>query len=226
VVLIIHLITPPVYLPTEAGVVMDLPDHVQVSGLDGGDFYGSPAPVSDTEHRLLPKDTEYARNNYDDDHGHHIYFSIVLSGLQQYTIHPPEVCLVAQGWNIVKTDYVPVTLDSGHKIVICNLSLEHPMLDDNRQLHTVKAYYMYWYVADNLCTPSHLQRNLRSSWDRIVHNRDHRWAYVIAMSYITETTQSSGGMNAPATKDMLTAFIRQIVPTFQKSEIPSYTDNR
>jgi hypothetical protein len=83
---------------------------------------------------------------------------------------------------------------------------------------------MYWYVADNLTTPSHFERNLMSSWDRVVHNRDHRWAYVIAMSPITETF-FSGGMTPEETRNMLTAFIRQIVPTFQKSELGSYTTN-
>jgi EpsI family protein len=223
--LVIFLVTPPVFLPTEAGVVMDLPDQVKLTSIDGGDFFGSPAEVSDTEHRLLPKDTEYARKNYDDFDGHQIYFSIVLSGLQQYTIHPPEVCLVAQGWTIAGQEDVPVELDSGHHLVVRNLSLQRNVPDHEHQPHLVKAYYMYWYVADNLTTPSHLERNLMSSWDRIVHNRDHRWAYVIAMSPITETLYPDG-MNPSQTRDMLTAFIRQIVPTFQKSEIPRYTAKR
>jgi EpsI family protein len=222
VMLVIFLVSPPVSLPPEAGVVMDLPDQVKLSGIDGGDFFGSPADVSEAEHRLLPKDTEYSRKNYDDFHGHQIYFSIVLSGLQQYTIHPPEVCLVAQGWSIAGQEDIPIALDSGHRIVVRNLSLQRTVPHRERRPHLVKAYYMYWYVADNLTTPSHLERNLMSSWDRVVHNRDHRWAYVIAMSPITETIYPDG-MNAEQTRDMLTAFIRQIVPTFQKSEIPRYT---
>ena len=222
--LVLFLVTPPVSLPPEAGVVMDLPDQVKLSGPDGGDFFGSPAEVSEAEHRMLPKDTEYARKNYDDFHEHHIFFSIVLSGLQQYTIHPPEVCLVAQGWSIVGHEDIPISLESGHQLVVRNLSLQRDMLDAERKPHTIKAYYMYWYVADNLTTPSHLERNLRSSWDRIVHNRDHRWAYVIAMSPITETL-FPGGMTAEETRNMLKAFIRQIVPTFQKSELGSYTAN-
>jgi hypothetical protein len=77
---------------------------------------------------------------------------------------------------------------------------------------------MYWYVADNLTTPSHLTRNLISSWDRVVNNRDHRWAYVIAMSPITKTFRPDG-LDADQTREMLTNFIRQIVPTFQKNEL-------
>jgi exosortase len=223
--ILLFLVSPPVFLPTEAGVVMDLPDQVKLSGLDGGDFFGSPAEVSDVEHKLLPKDTEFERKNYDDYHEHRIYFSIVLSGLQQYTIHPPEVCLVAQGWTIAGHEDIPIDLQSGHRLVVRNLSLQRDVLDSEQHRHTIKADYMYWYVADNLTTPSHLERNLMSSWDRVVRNRDHRWAYVIAMSPITDTL-ISGGMTADDTRNMLTAFIRQIVPTFQKSELQGYTANR
>jgi exosortase len=226
VMLLVFLLSPPVFLPRESGVVMDLPDEVKLTGFDGGHFYGSPAPVTDSEHTLLPQDTEYARKNYDDFHRHQIYFSIVLSGLQQYTIHPPEVCLRAQGWDIVGQDDLPIVLDSGHTLMVRNLSIERNDVDSHHQPFRRKAYYMFWYVTDNITTPSHLERNLRSSWDRIAHNRDHRWAYVIAMSDITSTTLPSGGLDAQQTRDLLTAFIRQIVPTFQKSEISSYTANR
>jgi EpsI family protein len=225
VFLVLFFITPPIVLPKEPGVVMELPDEVKLAGLDGGHFYGSQAPVSDAEHTMLPKDTEYARKNYDDFHRHQIYFSIVLSGLQQYTIHPPEVCLVAQGWTIKSHQDIPITLDSGHQLLVRNLSIERAEPDSNGQMRLRKSYYMYWYVTDGITTASHLERNLRSSWDRIVHGRDHRWAYVIAQSYITDSIYP-GGMNADQTREMLTAFIRQIVPTFEKSEIPSYTANR
>ena len=222
--LCIYWITPPVYLPTEAGVVMSLPDEVKLSGIDGGHFYGSEAQVSDVEHRLLPKDTEFARMNYDDFHNHSVFFSIVLSGVQQYTIHPPEVCLVAQGWTIVGQEDVPIQLKSGNQLVVRNLTLQRDAMDRNQVHHLVKAYYMYWYVADNLATPSHMTRNWMSSWDRVVHNRDHRWAYVIAMSPITETIRPDG-LNAAQTRDLLSNFIRQIVPSIQKSELAKHADN-
>ena len=83
---------------------------------------------------------------------------------------------------------------------------------------------MYWYVADNITTPDHATRNWTSSWDRVIHNRDHRWAYVIAMSPITQTFRPDG-LNADQTRDLLTSFIRQIVPTFQKDELNQSAGN-
>ncbi len=96
-------------------------------------------------------------------------------------------------------------------------------MNTQQQHLLVKAYYMYWYVADDLTTPSHTARNWMSSWDRVVHNRDHRWAYVIAMSPITQTIRPDG-LDAEQTRDLLTSFIRQIVPTFQKNELRGNTD--
>jgi exosortase len=223
-VMAVYLISPPVYLPTEAGVLLALPEEVKLSGIDGGHFYGSYAPVSDVEHNNLPQDTEFARKNYEDFHAHNIFFSIVLSGVQQYTIHPPEVCLVAQGWDIIGHEDIPIRLSSGHQLVVRNLSIQRNAVNAQKQHFLLKAYYMYWYVADNITTPDHATRNWMSSWDRVVHNRDHRWAYVIAMSPISQTFRPDG-LNADQTRDLLTSFIRQIVPTFQKDELAQSSDN-
>lgn len=212
------LVRPPPTLPPEAGVVMSLPQQVIVPEMSEGKFYGSLAAVSEAEHRILPKDTAFARMNYDDFHGHTIFFSIVLSGMQQYSIHRPEVCLVAQGWRITGEEDVPVHLLSGHDLTVHNLSIEHDAVDVNHDPVVIKSYFMYWYVAEGVMTSSHMIRNLVSSWDRVVYNRDHRWAYVVAMSPITESIRSNG-LNAEQTRQMLTDFIRQIVPDFQKSEM-------
>lgn len=212
---VVYLQSSPPNLSSEAGVTMALPDRVQVPDLTGGDFFGSQAPVSEAEHTILPADTEFARKNYDDFHGHNVFFSIVLSGKQQYTIHPPQVCLVAQGWNIIHEENVPVHLASGQDLVVRNLTIQRDVIDSKKQRHSIYAYYMYWYVADGISTPSRDVRNWVSSWDRILHNRDHRWAYVIAMSMITESTRPDG-LNAAQTQKMLSDFISQIVPTFQR----------
>ncbi|HEY0257971.1 MAG TPA: EpsI family protein [Candidatus Methylacidiphilales bacterium] len=218
IMMITWWITPPLYLPAEAGVLMSLPDYVTVPNLTGGEFLGTEASISEPEHTLLPKDTEFCRKNYDDFHGHHVFFSIVLSGLQQYTIHPPQVCLVAQGWTITKEEDFPVRLASGRQLVVRNLSIERPGTSEDPLHRRITAYYMYWYVADGITTPSHATRNLVSAWDRIFHNRDHRWAYVIASSVITQPLRT-GGLDGEQTKKLLADFIAQIVPTFQKSEL-------
>jgi EpsI family protein len=221
-VIIVWQVSPPPYLPPEPGVFMSLPHVVELPQLNDSKFFGLEAPVSDAEHRLLPKDTEFARKNYDDFHGHQIFFSIVLSGVQQYTIHRPQICLVAQGWDIVSEGEVSVQLSSGHKLAVRDLSLQRETLDENNQHQLIHACYLYWYVAEGVTTPSYAERSFLSGWDRVFHNRDHRWAYITAMSLITDSLRPDG-LNPDETRNMLTAFIREILPNVQKSEMLGQT---
>jgi EpsI family protein len=217
VMVIAFWIRPPPELPPEAGVVMELPGQVVLPELPGGRFLGSPAEVTSIERKILPKDTEFARMNYNDDHGHSVFFSIVLSGLQQYSIHRPEVCLVAQGWRIMNSEDYAVHLASGHDLTVRNLTIQHNALNAKQEHCVIESYFMYWYVAEGVTTPSHNIRDWVSSWDRVVHNRDHRWAYVIAMAPITASINPNG-VGPEQTRDMLSDFIRQIVPLVQKDE--------
>jgi hypothetical protein len=205
-IVISYWLDPAVAESKEAGVVMKLPIHV-------GSFLGEATPISRVELDILPKDTEFARKNYEDFRGHSIICTIVLSGAMQQSIHRPEVCLDAQGWSIIKQDDWPIRLASGRDLVVRNLTLrrEDPTPDGRRQV--TESSYMYWFVGDNVTTPSHYTRMFLSNWDRIVHNRTHRWAYVIATAQIT-------GGDASQTCQMLSDFIRQAVPAFQKSEMP------
>jgi exosortase len=217
---LIDQIVPPLALVPQSGVAMELPGEVRMAGTDEGKFYGFPAAVTEVERSLLPKDTEFARNNYTDFRGHSIFFSIVLSGVQQFTIHRPEICLVGQGWVIDGSQDVPVALDSGHTLVARNLLLHRLVIDPQGQSHVLQAYHMYWYVTDGIVTPSYIGRDWSTVWDRVFHNRDHRWAYVAVMSAITKS-QRSDGLDGEQTIAMLAEFIRRIVPSVQKSEMPA-----
>jgi exosortase/archaeosortase family protein len=216
---LIDWVVPPLALVPQSGVVMELPGEVRMAGAGAGKFYGFPAAVTPVERTLLPKDTEFARDNYTDFRGHNIFFSIVLSGVQQFTIHRPEVCLVGQGWVIDSHQDVPVMLDSGRALVVRNLLLHRQVIDARGQSHLLQAYHMYWYVTDGIATPSYLRRDWMTVWDRVFQNRDHRWAYIAVMSAITKP-QRSDGFDGDQTVGMLGEFIRRVLPSVQKSEMP------
>jgi hypothetical protein len=203
---------PPVSVQPQAGVVMNLPILV-------GDYYGKQGEISKIELDILPKDTEFARRYYDDGHGHQIICSIVLSGAEQRSIHRPEACLVGQGWDIIGQENVPIPLLSGHQLIARKLSLERRMTDRNGGTVIVRAFYVYWFVGQNVTTPSEMERVLLSNWDRVVHNRAHRWAYVSVFSPITDNLRPDG-LSAAQTQAFLVDFTRQVVPTFQISEMP------
>jgi hypothetical protein len=214
---LLYCINPPLNLQPKAGVIMNLPVII-------GDYFGKQGQITEAEINILPKDTEFARREYDDNRGHQIKCSIILSGAEQRSIHRPEGCLVAQGWTIIGQDNVPIPLPSGHTLVARKLTLERQALGNNEEHVTLRAFYIYWFVGQNVTTPSHVYRILLSNWDRVIHNRSHRWAYVSVFSLITRDLNPNG-LDADQTQKALTAFATQIVPTFQIDEMPQQAKN-
>jgi len=208
---------PPLNVQSQSGVVMDLPVIV-------GDYFGKKGEITKVELDLLPKDTEFARRFYEDSHGNQVECSIVLSGAEQSSIHRPEGCLTGQGWTIIGQDNIPIPLLSGHKLLARKLSLERRVTDPNGGALTVRAFFVYWFVGENVTTPSEIERVLLSNWDRVVHNRAHRWAYVSVFSLVTDNLRPEG-LDAGQTQALLVDFTTKIVPTFQISEMPPQAKN-
>jgi EpsI family protein len=208
---------PPLDLQPQAGVIMDLPTFV-------GDYFGKQGEITDVERRVLPKDTEFARRIYEDGRGHQINCSIVLSGAEQRSIHRPEACLVGQGWTIIGQDNIPIPLASGHKLTARRLTLERQVVVQSGDHVTLRAFYVYWFVGQNVTTASEMERVLLSNWDRVVHNAAHRWAYVSVYSLITENLRPDG-LDPDQTQALLVDFTKQIVPTFQISEMTAQAKN-
>lgn len=196
---------------TVAGVTMTLPDDI-------GPWWGFDETISEAEKTILPPDTEFARKEYDSVQGDKIMCSIVLSGAEKRSIHRPEICLRAQGWDIPSGQVVDVPLHSGHILKVMNLSITRPVLTVGGQKVQVPSYFMYWFVGDKVTTPYHGERLWLTSWDRIVHHVNHRWAYIFVMSPITEGLQPHG-KNSTETLEMLKGFIADVVPTFQKDNL-------
>ncbi|MDQ6622163.1 MAG: EpsI family protein, partial [Verrucomicrobiota bacterium] len=81
-----------------AGIAMELPNYI-------GDWIGKDAEVTKKEREVLAQDTQFARKTYTNLAGDSIYVSIVLSGDDMTnSIHRPERCLPAQGWNLQSTE--------------------------------------------------------------------------------------------------------------------------
>jgi len=205
----------------QAGVVMQLPDRVSIAlpGNPNAQFFGSKASITEGELGTLPKDTELVRMQYDDYRDHEtIQFTILLSGLAQNSIHRAEVCLPGQGWTVLPQGNLTVPLASGHDLAVRNLAIQRDLLTSTNEHRMLHAHFMYWFVGENLTTPSHFMRVFLNSWDRLFYDRAHRWAYVMIESPVSEDLRPNG-LNDAQTQKMMSDFIRQAVPTFQKSEM-------
>ena len=219
VTILICVLVPEPKAGGEAGVVMQLPDHI-------GELYALPEEISPAELYILPKDTTFARDSYGPvgmPHGPlRILCSIILSGAERRSIHRPERCLPSQGWRIDNSHTESVPLASGRNLEVTALLLEKPVvLQDGRRM-TRRQYFLYWFVGKGVTTPYASTRILMTYWDMLVNRVNQRWAYVIVAKDITQSWDPNGE-SPEQTLDELKQFIRVSVPTFMKSEMPAQT---
>jgi hypothetical protein len=190
---------------TGAGVTMKLPDSV-------GNYLGFGVEVSEAERIILPKDTEFANKRYVGPTPEQINCEIVLSGAQRNSIHRPQICLVGQGWTIHEERAIPIQLANGRQQRVRLLTISR--IESGR---TVLGYYLYWFVGKDKTTDDHFERIFLTSWDRIVHRVNHRWAYVIVSSLLPGDQLSDKEKSRVANN--LIGFTREIIPKIQNPAV-------
>lgn len=196
---------------TVAGVIMTLPDQV-------GTFTGEDQPVSDAEIRMLPKDTGFAKKAYKDASGDQISSQIVLAGGEKRSIHRPEICLPAQGWNLKYGEAIPITLDDGRTLDVMRLVISRPVEIRPGTTKELTSIFLYWFVGKNMTTPYHWMRLAHTNWDKVVHNVNHRWAYVIVSAPVLQGF-APNGKNQDETMDMLKKFVGEIAPKIMEPSV-------
>lgn len=165
---------------------------------------GALDPMSMAEKNLLPADTIVLKKRYGDPVGQIVFVSIVLSGKERASIHRPQVCLVGQGSEIVRSEVLPVPIQGRPALDVMVLDLLRRVRTPDDRTLEYTSYYAYWFVGKGRETPYHVQRMIWMATDRIFHNVSHRWAY-IAVS----------GARLPASeeyKDQIRAFVRDLYP--------------
>jgi hypothetical protein len=191
---------------SQAGVNLALPDSI-------GGYLGFDEDVSLAERRILPADTEFAKKRYVGAFPSEINCEIVLSGAQKSSIHRPQVCLAGQGWTIVQEQPLQVALMGGATQRVRLLTLSR-----QEKGRPVTGYFLYWFVGRNRTTDDHVKRILYTSWDRVVHGVNHRWAYVIVSGMIPGASPPWSPA-ARQTLRQLTQLTQQLIPAIQRPEV-------
>lgn len=195
----------------EAGVVMELPETV----------LGMPSKemeVSEAELAILPKDTQFAKRAYTDGKGNSIVLQIVLSGGDRRSIHRPETCLPGQGWNILSNQPEEIELKDGRVLRVQKLRLGRDVEIPGLGRRTMTMIFLYWYVGSGMTTNSQLERIIRSNLDLLLHNRVHRWAYVIVSSPVLAGL-SPEGLSELDTMKWLKEFVQEVLPQIHRPEV-------
>ena len=201
--------------PPAPGVLMTLPDFI-------GEWYGQDAAVTERERLVLGPETRFARKQYTNAKGDSIYVSIVLAGEDMSTsIHRPERCLPAQGYNIVDIHRVNAQLGAD-SLTMTRLHNIRPIYDasgkpilrpDGKQVHEYSLIY-YWFVGSTETTADHTIRYLIDARDRLLKGSNQPWAYVTVMGRITSNLEKYGRDEAQ-TDAMLHSFVQKLAPVIQ-----------
>lgn len=168
----------------QAGVLLaaDGLNPVDLPAFLGTDWMGQRAEVSPVEREVLPDDTGFSRRIYAfvPDRRQDVFLSVVLSGRDRSSIHRPELCLVGQGWTIKEAAthafQYPERKEAAFNAKILRVGRE---VQTPRGKETVPQLVAYWFVGGDQVVSSHLHRMLLDAWNRVVHLRADRWAYVV-----------------------------------------------
>ncbi|MBI5685398.1 MAG: EpsI family protein [Verrucomicrobia bacterium] len=197
---------------SEAGIVMKLPERL-------GEWVGVPMPVMEVERQGLPVDTEFERRLYRDARGNEVYCSIVLAGKDARSIHRPETCLPAQGWEVLDGRYEDVPVNAGGVAALRTRALKIVRrLQAGGMDGSVERLNYYWFMGKDRVTASHIQRIVWNSFDRIVHSVNHRWAYIT----LTVAVPRGGGAaaaaaNEAAARAAMRGFIGRLFPELKRA---------
>jgi EpsI family protein len=154
----------------------------------GVDWIGKAADVTSVEREVLPADTGFSRKVYVSiaDPSKQVFLSIVLSGRDRTSIHRPELCLVGQGWTIrgaqVRSFRFPGSARSFPATVL-RVAKEVPAPSGRTSVPQLVAYY---FVSADRVVASNWRRMAADAWNRVVHGRADRWAYVLLQTGLSD----------------------------------------
>jgi len=194
----------------ESGVNLTLPERI-------GSYTGKAADISESEHVILPTDTQFAKMLYSSLGGEQINCQVVLSGGEKRSIHRPETCLPAQGWTKKTSQVIPVKLSDGRTLDVMKLVISRPVEVQPGVRKELTSIFIYWFVGKDITTPHHWYRILHTDWDRVVHGISHRWAYVIVSAPVLDGFVP-GAKNQEQTLEELKSFIGEVAPDIMTSK--------
>jgi EpsI family protein len=194
------------------GIDLHLPDGL-------GEWWGQDAAVTQKERDVLGPGTEFARKQYSNGRGDVILASVVLSGEDMMTsIHRPERCLNAQGWQCVPTGKRFVEVPGRGVFQVTRLKNRRAEQLPDGALIAVDNVCYYWFAGSSRLTASHTDRVLIDTVDRITGGYVQRWAMMMVSANVT-AGRSRFGRDEKAVDEMLLGFISQLAPRIHKEAV-------
>ena len=167
------------YKIRESAVIMILPNTVD-------EWFGESMETSEVVINALADDTNYAQSQYKrrtpgtEDKIDITSAFVVLSGDDMNnSIHRPERCLAAQGFEILSSEEILIPINEKYNVPTRRLLSKH--------LRTgVKQISYYWFTGAKKITANHYNRTFTDIFDRLTTGTNQRWAFVNITSPIIE----------------------------------------
>ena len=112
---------------------------------------------------------------------------------------------------------MPIPLKNGKTMDTKVLHLSREYVDKSGKRQKRRSLFMYWFVGKDVTTASHARRIWLTSWDRIVRNVNHRWAFVIVNAEVPGSVMP-GGADDDATLKKMKDFVSELEPKILKTE--------
>ncbi|MCG3150441.1 MAG: hypothetical protein PCFJNLEI_03927 [Verrucomicrobiae bacterium] len=199
---------------SEPGI--QLKDDLPFLPVTAGEWMGGPqGGLTKEERDVLPADTEGVRRVYTNQTGQAIYCSVVLAGRDVTSIHRPELCLSGQGWKLqqLQTERIAVPTVPGGNLLVSRLNANSTLEAKNGKSPQAYSVFVYWFVGKERTTPHHWQRIWWTSLDRVLHNRNHRWAYFLISTIVPpDQVGSDPAASQDAAMKLVDNFVRAAYP--------------
>lgn len=170
-------------------------------------------PIMDDELSFLPADTLFGRKAYETTDKFGLTMSAVMMGTDSRSIHKPQICLPAQGWNILSQNVVmvPVTGEHAYSVPIMKV-IAGKKIKTAKGEEDVRTVFLYWFVTDREMTADHFDRMWRMGVNMLRTGVMQRWSYVICAGYCYPGQEE-------ATYTRMEGFLKETIPQFQTTVV-------
>ena len=133
-----------------------------------------PLEVSEAERQVLPEDTGVIKRRYEAPNGDWFAVTAVIGGRSRDSIHRPERCLPAQGFQMMSPRGREVGGVGWHLVELAR-----------REASSMGFAYTF-FNQDGYSTGSHFLRIFTDVWDRSIRGRIDRWVMLTVFSSVSD----------------------------------------
>jgi exosortase len=182
--------------------------------LQVGAYVATANPASAREKSLLDEDVRIERQFYSKP-GRSILATLVMGGAQKRSLHSPEVCLPAQGWQLSGQSNLILTGPDASPIRATLRRMNRLVQGPGGSPVMLRALFIYWFVgSDGSTCATDLENSWRTYADAVLKGINHRWS-MLTFFIPLEPGASEDPYAEVAALEESRSFIEELLPQIQ-----------